>query len=363
MSNILNRREFLKLSLLGSAALAFRPDVRVGLLPEFPRDVLLGRVTVAGLPLKSRPHADSTTIRLLYEDEIIVILRRMVGYQPFRFNQTWIETPEGYVWSPAVQPVWYRPNEPLLDLPSSSLGTGMWAEVTVPYVDLVIDNPPVRAPWLEYRLETLGLPPRFFYSQIVWVDQVQQDESGRTRYRLNERYGNGDIFWAEAEAFRPLSAEEVQPISPDVEEKRILVNIAYQTMTCYEGNVEVYFARVSTGALYNASGQRVDAWETPIGEHRIWRKAVSLPLSGGSASAGWSLPAVGWISLFVGTGVAFHSTYWHNNYGEPSSRGCVNCSPDDAKWVFRWTMPHVPYDPGDVTVGMPGGTMIKVVEA
>jgi lipoprotein-anchoring transpeptidase ErfK/SrfK len=78
--------------------------------------------------------------------------------------------------------------------------------------------------------------------------------------------------------------------------------------------------------------------------------------------AGWSLPAVGWISLFVGSGVAFHSTYWHNNFGEPTSRGCVNCSPEDAKWIFRWTMPSVPYDPGDVTVGMPGGTQVRVVE-
>ncbi|MBI4711155.1 MAG: L,D-transpeptidase [Candidatus Omnitrophica bacterium] len=83
-------------------------------------------------------------------------------------------------------------------------------------------------------------------------------------------------------------------------------------------------------------------------------------MSGGSASAGWSLPAVGWVSLFVGTGVAVHSTFWHNNYGEPSSRGCVNASPEDAKWVFRWSQPQVPYDPGDVTVEWPGGTIVIV---
>ena len=112
--------------------------------------------------------------------------------------------------------------------------------------------------------------------------------------------------------------------------------------------------------LYDAWGNRVDAWETPVGESPIWRKAVSLPLSGGSAAAGWSLPAVGWVSLFVGTGVAIHSTYWHNNYGEPSSRGCVNASPEDAKWIFRWSQPGVPYDPGDVTVEMPGGTKVSV---
>lgn len=70
--------------------------------------------------------------------------------------------------------------------------------------------------------------------------------------------------------------------------------------------------------------------------------------------------AVGWVSLFVGMGVAIHSTYWHNNYGEPSSRGCVNANPDDAKWVFRWNQLEVMYDPGDVTVEMPGGTKVSV---
>ena len=93
----------------------------------------------------SRPTPDSPTIRLLYEDEIIVILRRVVGQQPWRISQTWIETPEGYVWSPAVQPAWNQPNLPILTLPETSLGRGMWAEVTIPYVELVLDNPPARA--------------------------------------------------------------------------------------------------------------------------------------------------------------------------------------------------------------------------
>jgi hypothetical protein len=28
--------------------------------------------------------------------------------------------------------------------------------------------------------------------------------------------------------------------------------------------------------------------------------------------------------------VAIHSTYWHNNFGEPISHGCVNVRPEDA---------------------------------
>jgi hypothetical protein len=42
--------------------------------------------------------------------------------------------------------------------------------------------------------------------------------------------------------------------------------------------------------------------------------------------------------------VAFHGTYWHNNFGTPMSHGCVNMQPDEAKWLFRWTLPVVRHD-------------------
>ena len=354
----LTRRDFLKIAALGAGALAFRPFIWQG-LPELQQSELLGRVTVGKVDVYARPDANSQIVGALYEDQVIPWIREVVGAMPGRINQRWVETPYGYVWGGNLQPVRNLPNSPVSTLPNTSLGAGMWMEVTVPYVDLILDNPPSRAPWLQYR-ESIGLPARFVYSQVVWADQVRTEANGRVWYRLNERFGSGDLFWGPAEAFRPLTADEIAPINPEAEEKRIVVNIDYQTLSCFEGNNEVYFARISSGALYDAWGNPTDAWGTPVGEFPIWRKAISLPLSGGSASAGWSLPAVGWVSLFVGTGVAIHSTYWHNNYGEPSSRGCVNANPDDAKWVFRWSQPQVMYDPGDVTVEMPGGTKVSV---
>ncbi|NUQ86555.1 MAG: L,D-transpeptidase [Anaerolineales bacterium] len=354
----LTRRDFLKLTALSAGMLALRPFTSLS-LPEFPLADKLGRITVGKMDVYSRPDVNSQIIGALYEDNIVPWIREVVGSMPGRINQRFVETPNGFIWGGYVQPVSNRPNVPVTALPSTSLGQGMWAEVTVPYVDLILDNPPPRAPWLQYQL-SINLPPRFYYSQIVWVDQIRTDESGRVWYRLNEKYGSGDVFWGQAEAFRPLTTEEVSPISPDVQDKRIVVRIWDQTLSCFEGDTEVYFAKISSGALYDAWGNRVDAWATPVGESPIWRKAISLPLSGGSASAGWNLPAVGWVSLFVGTGVAIHSTYWHNNYGEPSSRGCVNASPEDAKWIFRWSLPQVPYDPGDVTVEWPGGTKVIV---
>jgi len=356
----LSRRDFLKLAALGAGTLALRPFAKLA-LPEFPQADRLGRVTVGKVDVFSRPDASSQILGALYEDNVVSWIREVTGSMPGRINQRFVETPYGFVWGGQVQPAQNQPNAPVTTLPATSLGQGMWVEVTVPHVDLTLENPPARSPWLKYQL-SINLPPRFYYSQIVWADQIRADNNGQIWYRLNEKYGSGDLFWAPAEAFHPLTAYETSPINPDEQNKRIVVRIWDQTLSCFEGEQEVYFARISSGALYNASGNRVDAWETPIGESPIWRKAISLPLSGGSASAGWSLPAVGWVSLFVGTGVAIHSTYWHNNYGEPSSRGCVNASPEDAKWIFRWSQPQVPYDPGDVTVEWPGGTKVNVEE-
>ncbi len=361
MRSLLTRRSFLKLNLMGFGTLGLQPWGRLFKLLDFPQEERLGRVVVGKVDIKARPDIDSQTIGALYEDAIVPWLREAVGPRPYRVNQRWVETPDGFIWSPDVQPVRNQPNIPVDTLPETSLGEGMWMEVSVPHVDLIQANPPARAPWLLNRQKS-GLPQRFFYSQIVWADQIKVDTDGQVWYRLNEQYGYGDIFWGAAEAFRPLTEDELSPISPEVEEKRISVDLTTQTMSCFEGNSEVYFAPVSTGMMNNILGKQVDDWGTPIGRHRIWRKTVSLPLTGGSAESGWALPAVGWISLFVGSGVAFHSTYWHNNYGVPTSRGCVNCKPDDAKWIFRWTLPAVPYDPGDMTVGMPGGTQIDVVE-
>lgn len=356
----LTRRDFLKLAALGAGTLAFRSFAGQG-LPEFPQADVLGRITAGKVDVFARPDANNRIAGALYEDQVIPWIREVVGPMPGRINQRWVETPYGYVWGGNLQAVLNLPNVPVNTLPSTSLGSGMWVEVTVPYVDLVLENPPSRAPWLQYR-ESIGLPARFVYSQVVWVDQIRVEAGGRVWYRLNERYGSGDLFWGPAEAFRPLTAEEISPIDPEAEEKRIVVDIDFQALSCFEGKNEVHFARISSGALYDAWGNPVDAWATPVGEFPIWRKAISLPLSGGSASAGWNLPAVGWVSLFVGTGVAIHSTYWHNNYGEPSSRGCVNASPEDAKWIFRWSQPLIPYDPGDVTVEMPGGTKVSVIK-
>jgi hypothetical protein len=355
----LSRRDFLKTAALSIGGLSLSSWGRFFALPEFPQSERLGRIAAGMVNLKARPDIDSQDVGVLYEDAVVPWLKEVVGPRPLWISQRWVETDQGYIYAPNLQPVMNKPNQPVSSLPPADQGVGMWAEVTVPYADLVLANPPARSPWLKE-----ALLPRVYYSQILWVDDLKTDDTNQVWYRVNERYGTyGDIFWVPAESLRPLTEDELSPISPQVENKRVEVDVTYQTMSCFEDEREVYFCRISSGAKYDAEGNPVDKWSTPVGPHYIWRKLVSVHMSGGTTGGGYDLPGIGWTSLFSGDGVAIHSTFWHNNFGVPMSHGCVNARPDDAKFVFRWTMPVVPAISGDVTISGNSSTKIVVVES
>ena len=137
--------------------------------------------------------------------------------------------------------------------------------------------------------------------------------------------------------------------------KKITVNLNYQTMSCTEEDKEVYFCRVSTG---------MQEGSTPVGEHAVWRKLISVRMEANNAGASYSLPGMSWPTFFVGDGVAIHAATSHNDFGTQKSHGCVNCRPEDAKWVFRWSQPTVPLEPGDLTWNdwKSGSTHVTVVD-
>lgn len=360
MTNKISRRDFLKFSVAGFGLVAIKPRLDwLQPVQEIPQGENLGRICVGSVNLRIRPSADAQSVGKLYQDQLVQWNRTVVGELPTGLmNRTWVETPNGYLFAGSVQPVKNNPNQPVSTLPSNEKEKGMWVEVTVPIVDLSLVNAVAVGNWIN-----VVQYPRLYYSQVIWVDDIRTTSEGKVQYRVNEKYGNpGDIFWAAAEAFRPITADELSPINPDVSDKRIEVSVAEQTLSCFEGKREVYFCRVSTGAKYDADGKLVDNWMTPPGPHPIWRKLLSIHMAGGATGNGWDTPGIAWTSLFSGEGVAIHSTFWHNNYGMPVSHGCVNASPEDSKWIFRWTTPTVSYYPGDLTVSMPGGTIVNVTD-
>ena len=370
----LSRRDFLKLLGVGALStgaitlpipyfpVSARQKALRSLLPDFPGAKRLGRVLVGKAEIKARPDVNSPTVAELYENAVVPWLREVTGSSPYRFVQRFVETPDGYIWSPHLQKVQNNINENVLTrLPDYTGGIGMWVEVIVPYVDLVLANPPVRSPAFQK-----GVPQRLYYQQVVWCDEIMMDEEDVVWYRLNERSGSyGDIFYVPAKAMQVITPEEVAPLSPEVpnEEKKIVININenVQTLSCFENEREVYFARISAGQRADIKGNPTEKSATPLGVFGTSWKLHSIHMSGGASGVGWDLIGVAWPSFFAEPGIAIHATFWHNNFGgEYMSHGCVNMLAEDAKWVWRWTLPGVPYDVVEVRENWTSETRTKV---
>jgi hypothetical protein len=375
MHRNVSRRDFLKLAGLGLGSLAFTPGKlfdyeywsRPQRLPQFLTSDIIGRVVDPDIDLRSRPTNDiaqNTSIGKLPADTLVEWGREVVGNVMYGLtNQRYVETPQGYIYSSVLQPTRYLPNTPIAAMPEGQ--KGFWAEVTVPYVNLSLEGV-VASPWMQDHV-TYNFPPRLYYGQVVWIDQVR-NTNGFVEYRWNEDaphgYGYGaygEFFWGDGTAFKILTDEDVAPISPEVapDDKKIEVDLDYQTLSCYEGSREVYFCRISSGQKYDATGQVSDKLATPVGNLLTHWKIMSLNMTAGSFQTGYSTPAVPWSTMISGDGIAIHGAFWHNAFGEKRSHGCVNVTPEDAKWIFRWTTPVVPLTQGEVRVSLPDhGTVV-----
>jgi len=136
---------------------------------------------------------------------------------------------------------------------------------------------------------------------------------------------------------RPEHVVEIDSVEPPagvgLEEKWIDVNLARQTLTAYVGARPVFVTLVSTG--------RAGA-ETPTGSFRIQHKHVSTTMDDATSPDGaYSIEDVPW-TMYFRDGIALHTAFWHDRFGEPRSHGCVNLTPADARYLFEWTDPPVP---------------------
>lgn len=378
---VVSRREFLKLAGAGLGALAFNPIKGIDLdtvarpkrLPEFPKSEIIGRVLEPAIDLRNRPTNDlnlNTSIAKLAADTLVEWGRVVVGNVIGGLNnQKYVETPQGFIYSSVIQPTRNLPNMPISEMPAGQ--PGFWAEVTVPYVELAHEGA-VASPWLQDHI-AYNFPPRLYYGQVVWIDQVRTG-NGFAEYRWNEGgeghgYGYGaynEFYWADGAAFKILTDADVAPISPDVDpnEKRIEVNLDYQTLSAFEGATEVYFCRVSSGLKYDpATGEIGDKLATPVGNLLTHWKIYSLNMTAGTFQSGYSTPAVPWSTMISGDGIAIHGAFWHNAFGEKRSHGCINVTPEDAKWIFRWTTPYVSLAQGEMRLSLPDhGTVVLTTE-
>ncbi len=319
MSKPLSRREFLKLS--AASALGLLVGGRLlGNEPIFVRRPLssLGRV-IYSLRYYERPTTESRELGYYVRDTVIEVLGEALGEAKPKHNPIWYLTPQGWVHSSYVQPVRWELQQPVARVPAG----GMLAEVSVPFTQA-------------YRVDERGMRRvyRCYYASTYWVHGVFTSQTGKAWYRIwDER--TREHYIVEAQHLRPITEEELTPISPGIKDKRIEVNLELQRLTAYEGRVPVLTTRIASGYFEG---------DTPRGEFRIERKQPTRHMASDLEGNGFDLPGVPWVCYISWTGVSTHGTYWHNNYGAPQSHGCINLTPEAAKWLYRWTEPYVPFD-------------------
>lgn len=120
----------------------------------------------------------------------------------------------------------------------------------------------------------------------------------------------------------PPFEEQAQYPAEGNGERWIDVNLSEQRVYAYEGDVVVNSFLASTGVAQTP---------TVTGKYKIYVKVRVQDMSG----PGYYLRDVPWVMFFYDE-YGFHGTYWHNNFGTPMSRGCVNLTIDDAAWLFNW---------------------------
>ncbi len=123
----------------------------------------------------------------------------------------------------------------------------------------------------------------------------------------------------------------------------ISINLYEQTLAAYAGGRLVFATATSTG--------RNGAWTQP-GLFQVWAKLERDDMTGGiPGESFYYLENVPWV-LYFDRSRALHGTYWHNRFGAPTSRGCVNLSLADSHWIYEFasegTWVYV-YDPSGNT--------------
>jgi hypothetical protein len=323
---ILSRREFLKLSGLAFGGALLPPPP---LLDEAPRQAqFLGR-NIYTLYIHDRPSFNARQIGLIGAESVFNIYATTQSEDEY-YNRTWYQVQRGYVHSASVQPVRWLIQRPLTEAFPES---GFLGEITVPFTQAKA------GPRAGYNNLF-----KAYYETTYWIEDFVTDEDGQVWYKaLDDR--TLEYSWIRAEHVRRIPPEELTPVSPNVPNKRIEVDLEKQTCRCYEGDKLVLDVLTSTGPyLRTENGQRI--FGTPAGEWKIDRKRPTRHMAGDDLAADdfFDLPGVPWVSYFHWWGVSFHGTYWHNDYGRPRSHGCINLLPSTAKWLYRWSLPIAPHD-------------------
>jgi hypothetical protein len=327
----LSRRDVLKLAGLAVSSAAARP-MRMPILQDDPLPPgLTGRVCVDLIYVYQEPDFTSERTGKRTRDQLLSLLEEVISEAGPVHNPRWYRIPGGYVHSGHIQVVkQLPPQQPLGSIPRS----GILGEITAPFT----------RSQRYFRLGGWQPLYRLYYGSVHWIVGRDEGPDGQPWYRLRDHYVGVDYHAAAAD-LRAIEPKEYSPIALEVppEEKVIHVSIADQYLVAFEGARVVMECTVSTGRQSppNLPENAIPS-DTPTGNFRIQTKMPSRHMGDGRLThelSAYELPGVPWTMAFSEHGMAFHGTYWHDNFGTRMSAGCVNMRNYEALWLFRWANP------------------------
>lgn len=328
MGSVLTRREFLKLaglaSFSGFAGKLF-PSDWLQLNSSLVGRVAYDSVSIFDIPLIS----GANTLGYKFRDELIDIEYSLTPFQGPAYNPLWYRIAEGYVHSGLIQPVRTQYNEVVENVPE----TGQLFRVSVPST----------RPYSHSTLEGWRPEQRYllYYQSNHWVTKVVQGPDNKPWYQITESW-EGVQYYVDATHLEAIADDEFASISSGVpaNEKRIEISLRGQSLTAFEADKIVLRTSISSGIQNTGFGDLPT--ETPKGTFNVFSKLPTKYMGDNRLTDTLGdrfLPGVPWTMFFAEGGYAMHGAYWHNNFGAPMSRGCVNIRPDIANWLYRWTTP------------------------
>jgi lipoprotein-anchoring transpeptidase ErfK/SrfK len=139
-------------------------------------------------------------------------------------------------------------------------------------------------------------------------------------------------WWVAGDYVRPVRANGYNIDNPGQVKtnKRIVVDLSEQKLYAYQEDALFMEEAVSTGK---------QLLPTPRGTFPVYKMTPTRYMQGpidGITSQYFDLPGVPWNLYFTYQGAVIHGAYWHNNFGQMWSNGCVNLPPAQAEKLYRW---------------------------
>jgi len=111
-------------------------------------------------------------------------------------------------------------------------------------------------------------------------------------------------------------------------------------LLAFEGTRAVYATLISPGrgGVPQEGKSTLEIAATPLGTFPISGKLATITLESPGEYVHSDVP---WTQNFLHP-YAIHTAYWHDNWGNPQSGGCINVAPIDGKWLFEFSEPALP---------------------